>query len=112
MFGIKRLAKENCRLSLELKQRMFELSILYEIANSISYTLDYDDLFRRLIDSLHQIVDYDICTFLILSEEENKNNMVMLIAHPVHEKLVEEIMNKAITTLNTLRPDVGWGKRI
>ena len=57
MIEVERLTQDNQRLSQELKQRLFELSVLYDISNSISYTLNYDDLMRRIMESLHQIVD-------------------------------------------------------
>lgn len=100
---IERLNTENQRLSQELKQRLFELSILYEISNSISYTLDYDELILRIMDSLHQIVDYDICTSLVIPGEEKKAKMVIRIAHPIKRKIVEELKHKVINALGSLR---------
>ena len=49
-----------------LEQRSFELSVLYEVSNSISYTLDYQKLMRLIMESLAKIVDYDICGSLLL----------------------------------------------
>lgn len=100
---IEKLSAENRRLSQELKQRLFELSILYDISNSISYTLDYDDFLQLVMDSLHRIIDYDLCTSLIVLAEEKKTKMVMRIAHPIKRMIVEETKAKVVRALNTLR---------
>lgn len=99
---IEGLKEENHRLSQELRQRLFELSILYEISASISYTLDYDDFLRLIMDSLHKIIDYDICTSLIILEEGKKARMVMRIAHPAGRQVVENIKRKVTDALNSL----------
>src|SRR3989338_11609923 len=100
---IEKLSAENRRLSQELKQRLFELSILYDISNSISYTLNYDDFLQLVMDSLHRIIDYDLCTSLLILGEEKKMKMVMRIAHPVKRELVEEVKAKVIKALGGLR---------
>src|SRR4030042_1200086 len=99
---VEKLKEENQRLSQELKQRLFELSILYEISQSISYTLDYDDFLRLMMDSLHRIIDYDICTSLIILEEGKKAKIVMRIAHPVTRRIVEDTKRKVIGALSAL----------
>jgi len=103
MTELEKLSEENRRLSQELKQRLFELSILYDISNSISYTLNYDDFLRLVMDSLHRIIDYDLCTSLLILGEEKKMKMVMRIAHPVKRELVEEVKAKVIKALGGLR---------
>lgn len=103
MTEIEKLKEENQRISQELKQRLFELSILYDITNSISYTLNYDDFLRLIMDSLHKIVDYDICTSLIVLEEEKKAKMLMRIAHPINRRVAEEVNNRVVDALSSLR---------
>jgi len=102
MTEAERLRLENSRLTQELKQRLFELSILYDISNSISYTLDYDDFLALVMDSLHRIIDYDLCTSLIILEEEKKAKMVMRIAHPLKREIIEEVKAKTIKALSSL----------
>jgi signal transduction histidine kinase len=103
MTEIGQLKEENQRLSQELKQRLFELSILYDISNSISYTLDYDDFLRLIMDSLHKIIDYNICTSLIILEEEKKAKMDIRVTHSVNREVVEEVKHKVINALSSLR---------
>jgi len=103
MTDVDKLTEENKRLTQELKQRLFELSILYEISNSISYTLDYDDFLKFIMDSLYKILDYDLCTSLIILEREKKTKMVIRVAHPTKREIVEDVKRKVISALAGLR---------
>ncbi|MBU0503527.1 MAG: ATP-binding protein [Candidatus Omnitrophota bacterium] len=100
---LEELKEENKRLTQELKQKVFESSILYDISHNISYTLGYDDLLRLMMDSLHKIVDYDVCTSLILPDENKEAKMLMRLAHPVSQATVDEIQTKVIDALAALR---------
>ncbi len=48
-----------------IREKTFVLSMLYEISNAISYTLDYQTLFKLIMESLFKTVDYDICGSLL-----------------------------------------------
>ncbi|MFA5157318.1 MAG: ATP-binding protein [Candidatus Omnitrophota bacterium] len=98
-----KLKEENQCLSQELKQRLFELSVLYDISNSISYTLNYDDILRFIMDSLYKIIDYDLCISLIVSEEEKKAKMAVRIAHPLKTEVIDSAKRKVLSALNNLR---------
>ncbi|MDP2928275.1 MAG: ATP-binding protein [Candidatus Omnitrophota bacterium] len=103
MGEIEVLREENEKLSQELKQRLFELSVLYDISNSISYTLDYDIIMRFIMDSLHKILDYDLCLSLIVLEQEKKAKMAIRIAHKVNRLVVQEAKRRAIEVLASFR---------
>jgi signal transduction histidine kinase len=103
MGEVELLQQENQRLSQELKQRLFELSVLYDISNSISYSLDYDIILRFIMDSLHKVVDYDLCLSLIVLEQENKAKMAIRASHKVNRQVVEEVKRKAIEALSNFR---------
>lgn len=94
---------ENSRLSQQLKQKEFELNVLYDIANSISYSLSYDDFLRIVVDSLHKIIDYDVCSFLLLPEEGKAAKMVIRIARAVSKEAVDEVKAKVIDALSSFR---------
>ncbi len=100
---IDKLNEEVKRLSQELKQKNFELSLLYDISNSISYTLNYDEFLRLIMDSINKIIDYDLCTSFIVSEDEKKGKMVMHIVRPVSRAVVEEVKNRVFDEMNGLR---------
>jgi signal transduction histidine kinase len=97
------LREENRRLLRALRQQMFELSVLYEISNSISYTLNYDDVLHFMMDSLHKMINYDLCISLIVSEEEGKAKMVVRAAHPLKQEVIESAKHKVLAALNNLR---------
>ena len=97
------LLDENKRLHQQLKQKEFELNILYDIANSISYSLSYDDFLKLVVDSLHKIIEYDVCSFLLLPEEGKAAKMVIRIARAVNKEVVDEIKAKVIGALTSFR---------
>ncbi len=102
---VEALKEENARLTRELKQREFELSVLYEITGSISYTLNYDDLLRIIVQSIHKLINYDICTSLIVRPGEKESRMVVYAAYPVGRLTVENVKNRVIAALNSLREE-------
>ena len=97
------LKEENQHLRDELNDRIFELSILYDISNSISYTLNYEDFLKIMADSLHRIIDYDLCSSLLTLDGE-KARMIIRAAHPVKRDIFEEVKHNVIGSLNSLRP--------
>ncbi len=100
---IEKLKEENKRLSQELKQRLFELSILYDISNSISYTLDYDAFLSLIMESLYKIIDYDLCVYLLVLENGKKIKMSASAAHPASQKALLRLKTKIVSTLSSLR---------
>jgi signal transduction histidine kinase/CheY-like chemotaxis protein len=50
----------------ELKQKVFELDTLYEISQSISYTLDYNQLIDLILHSLYKVVPFDVAGSVLL----------------------------------------------
>lgn len=103
MAELEALRQENRRLSQELKERLFELAVLYDISNSISYTLDYEAILKFIMDSLHRVLDYDLCVSLIVSEQEKKATMVMRTARAVHSRIIEEARRRALEALANFR---------
>ncbi len=100
---VEKLKIENTRLALELKKRLFELSILYEISNSISYTLDYDGFLSLIMASLNKIINYDLCVYLLVLENEKKIKMAVNIARPMPKIVLAQLKTKIIRALNSLR---------
>jgi len=75
----------------KVKERTFELSILYELSNAISYTLDYQKLMNIIMDSLYKIVDYDICASLIYNE--HSADITVKPAHLQCSRFAQEVQN-------------------
>ena len=111
MSEVDSLKEENQRLRDELNDRIFELSILYDISNSISYTLNYEDFMKIMADSLNRIIDYDLCSSLLILDGE-KARMIIRAAHPVKRDIFEEVKNNVIGSLNSLRPRAISGQEI
>lgn len=100
---VEALKEENARLTRELKQRGFELSVLSEITGSISYALNYDDLIRIIVQSLHKLINYDFCVSLIIRPREKEGRMVIYAACPISRATVERLKERVIAALNTMR---------
>jgi len=87
-------------LEQKVRDRTFELSILYEISNIISYTLDYQQLLRLIMESLFKIVDYDICASLIF--DAHTANIALKSVYPGSNIFLEEAKNKLIYSTSIL----------
>jgi len=75
----------------KVKERTFELSILYEFSNAISYTLDYQKLMNIIMDSLYKIVDYDICASLVYNE--HSAHITVKPAHLQCSRFAQKVQN-------------------
>lgn len=47
-------------LIMEEKERVYELSTIQEISRQLGYTLNYNDLFRFILNSLHKSINFNI----------------------------------------------------
>lgn len=84
----------------KVKERTMELSILYEISNAISYTLDYQALLKLIMESLFKIVDYDICASLLY--DTATANITLRPAYPESAVFVDEVKNSLIDSTAAL----------
>ncbi|MFC1753336.1 SpoIIE family protein phosphatase [Thermoproteota archaeon] len=50
----------------DLKRRILELSVLYDTSNSLSYSLDYEEIVNEVTDGLSHVLSFDICTVFLL----------------------------------------------
>jgi len=94
----------------KVKERTMELSILYEISNAISYTLDYQALLKLIMESLFKIVDYDICASLLY--DTATANITLRPAHPESARFMDEVKNSLIDSTATLTGENIRGKRL
>ena len=84
----------------KVKTRTLELSILYEVSNAISYTLDYQTLLKLIMESLFKIVDYDICASLLF--DAHTANITLKPAYSQSAGFVDEVKNSLIDSTSTL----------
>ncbi|RPI35032.1 MAG: GAF domain-containing protein [Chloroflexota bacterium] len=64
------LQEMNVTLESRVRQQTFELQVLHELAQDISYTLNYDELFRLILMHTQRVIDYDVAAGLIVDREE------------------------------------------
>jgi len=96
----KQLQEEIKRQRDELERRAFELGILYDVSEAISYTLDYKQLFELIMDSLSKVIDYDICASFILTEKGG--SLVVKAAKAVTKDFVGEVKKNVIEAFSSL----------
>jgi len=90
----KQLTQDLEKANKELHRRLHELSILYELSKEISYTLDYTQLLRLIMDSLYKVINYYVCASLILDKEGGKLNI--RVAYPVSDSFIQDVRSKLI----------------
>jgi len=77
-----------------LKERTFQLQILYELAQKISYTINYDELLKLILLSLHKIIPYDIAGTFLLSDDECY--IFLKKSRPLSKKFIEHFKKEMI----------------
>jgi PAS domain S-box-containing protein len=83
------LTQRNRQLTDNLKRRVFELHTLHDISNAISYTFDYNQLVIMTMQSIKNVIDYDIaCSYLM---DREFDNLTICLSQPVSENLIEDI---------------------
>lgn len=98
----------NVSLEDRVRQRTYELQVLHELSQEISYTLEYEDLFQQMLNHLYRIVDYDIAVSLLI--EDGAPKLYQRLSRPVPPLVAREIQNKLISTFNRMQ-GVTFGKR-
>ena len=93
----KPLTKNIKKTNKELQKKLDELSLLYESNKEISYTLDYQELLKIIMDSLYKVVDYQVCASLLFGEEGGKMNI--RVANPVSELFIGEVKSKLLESV-------------
>ena len=94
----KPLTKNTKKTNKELQRKLDELSLLYESSKEISYTLDYQELIRIIMDSLYKVVDYQVCASLLLEKEEGKLNI--RVSYPVSDRVIQEVKSKLLASVS------------
>ncbi|MFH1287726.1 MAG: PAS domain-containing protein, partial [bacterium] len=84
----------------KVQKRTTELSILYEVSNAISYTLDYQTLLKLIMESLFKVVDYDICASLLF--DTHTANITFKPAYPQSAGFVDEVKDSLIASTSML----------
>lgn len=95
---LEELRRHNALLESQVRQRTFELQVLYDLSHQIGYTLNYDDLFRLMLQHLHRVVPYAVAGSILLLEG-GPCELVIQYTRPIQPSLMEEIRRRMLTTL-------------
>ncbi len=96
----KELVEFSSSLEEKIIERTYELSMLYEVSNAISYTLDSRELLRLIIETLLKLVDYDICGAILF--DSSSAEIILKSAHSGVSILEEEAKNNLIDRVSSL----------
>lgn len=75
-------------LEQRVKERTFELSVLYELSKQIGYTLDYRQLSRLILTSLHKMVKYDVCGSFLFKGDSG--DLRIRVAGSADRKIIDQ----------------------
>ncbi|NOY81429.1 MAG: response regulator [Kiritimatiellaeota bacterium] len=87
------LQEINAKLEERVRQRTFELEVLYDVAQRISTALNYDDLFRGIVSSLRRVLPHDLVITLVVSGDIRE-----LLVYP-RRMVPNEVRQKALQHL-------------
>ncbi|MEK6564808.1 MAG: ATP-binding protein [Candidatus Omnitrophota bacterium] len=87
-------------LEKKVKERTLELSVLYEISNAISYTLDYQTLLKFIMESLFKTINYDICASLLF--DTHTANITLKPVYSESAKFTDEVKDGLIDSTSIL----------
>ena len=92
------LKKQASTMEEQVRQRTYELQILYELAQQLGYALNYDEIFRLMVEYLHRVMDYDVAGWLLVPLEE----LVIHPSRPFSPKLQAEIQRRLLRSFHQL----------
>ena len=77
--------------------------MLHELSQEISYTLEYEELFRRMLSHLHRIMDFDVAMSLLV--EEGHPKIYQRINRSLAPEVQEGIQTQLIETFERMNQD-------
>jgi two-component system, NtrC family, sensor histidine kinase KinB len=84
----------------DISRRMYELAILKELGDRIGYSLDVQQIIDIITSSLHQFIEYDAVSYMLLEPEA-----IIFKIHlerSVHRRFVTDIQDRMIGSLSAL----------
>ena len=92
------LEAQNQQLLDDLKKKIFELEVLYEVSNAVSYASNYEQLMCSLLSSLRKAVEYDLSACLLV--QEKKGRIFIETVNPVRSVFVTKAKKNIIRFFN------------
>ena len=95
-----RLTAQNKKLENDLKKRVCELQVLYDVSDAIGYALDYRKLVKLIMSSLNKVVDHDLSVSLLLNGESG--DLTIQRIQPVTDDFINQAKSNVLTASNAL----------
>ncbi len=95
-----RLTVQNRELMGNLKKKVYELQVLYDVSDAIGYTLDYRKLVKLIMSSLHKIVSHDLSISLLLNGESGY--LTIQRSQPVTDAFINQAKSNVLAASNVL----------
>lgn len=84
----------------DINRRMYELAILKELGDRVGYSLDVQQIIDIITSSLHQFIEYDAVSYMLLEPEA-----IIFKIHlerSVHRRFVTDVRDRMIGSLSAL----------
>lgn len=94
------LRELNASLEEQVRERTFELRVLYELTQRIGYTLNYDELFRLLLSHLHRAISYEVAATLLVTD--HLGEVSIQSTRPLAPAVEQEVRQRLLTTFERL----------
>ncbi|MFH1259822.1 MAG: response regulator [Elusimicrobiota bacterium] len=95
----------NKELLSNLKKRVFELELLYQISETISYNLDYEEIFKLAIEALSKVADFEVCVVFVSFGDTGKS--ISKVIRPISKIFLEELKEIIGQEINKLNIETG-----
>jgi len=96
----KKRAEETEAQNEETRRRMYELTILKEVGDRISYSLNIEKIADVIIGSLNQFIEYSVASYMLV--EQDKVVFKADLGRPVPKKFITEVKTRMFESLNAL----------
>lgn len=84
----------------EVRRKMYELTILKEVGDRISYSLNIEKIADVIVGSLNQFIEYSIASYMLV--EQDKVIFKADLEKTVPKKFVTDVKTRMIESLNAL----------
>ena len=98
------LKELNAGLERQVEQRTYELKVLYDLTKQLGFTLNYDELFRVVVEGLHRVVQYDVAATLLVVD--NIKELLVYPARTLSPRLEEKVQRDLIAAFRALGGDL------
>ena len=83
-----------------IRQRSFELQVLYDLSQHIGYTLDYDEFVRLLLDHISHAIPHDVSASILLTDD--LCTLCIRPMRPLSAAVQDEIQERMIQSLQRM----------